>query len=216
MLLRIPYLLIVKILLVVGLAGTLYWQATKINKLELQVSQQSINIKSYMEGMQTYYTQGNVLHAQVISQQQTIAALTASKDQTQHALMDSLKKWKIAKRSVTQLEQTVNQLHNEKVIPIATVQGKLVDSTFDLSDKPYIEETVQITHDSTGYKLKRDLVVDDTETRAWHNVKETINTPSKVFFIRWFQKKQLVEYEDIVHSNPYMKVVKEQYTHVIK
>lgn len=212
----IPYRLIIWVLLAVGVVGGFYFQYKEIQKLEGQVSTQQVNIKSYMQGMQSYYTKDSVLHSQVITQQQTLATLKEQKDPTQTAILDSLKRWHISASSVTQLEQTGNQLRNEKTIPLPTQQGKLIDSTYNLSDEPYIEEYLRITSDPTGYKLKRDLIVNDVETRVWHTHKETINPPSHIFFIRWFQKKQLIEQEDVTHSNPYMKTLKEQNTHVIK
>lgn len=212
----IPYKFLIWVILGLGVIGTLYIQYKEIKKLEGQVSTQQVNVKSYMQGMQTYYTKDSVLHSQVITQQQTLATLKEQKDPTQKAILDSLKKWHVSVSSVTQLEQTGNQLSNEKTIPLPTKAGKLIDSTYDLSDKPYIDEVLHITSDSTGYKLKRDLTVNDVETRVWHTHKETINPPSHIFFIRWFQKKQLIEDEDVTHSNPYMKTLKEQNTHVIK
>lgn len=46
--------------------------------------------------------------------------------------------------------------------------------------------------------------------------KETINPPSKVFFIRWFQKKHKVITVDVVEQNPHAKVEKQKFIEIVK
>ena len=42
------------------------------------------------------------------------------------------------------------------------------------------------------------------------------NKPSKVFFIRWFQKKHIEVSVDIKEKNPYITINKQKYVEVIK
>lgn len=217
--LTIPYRLIIEFLVVLGIIGTIWYQTQKISSLEKQVSQQSVNLKSYMQGMQSYVTKDNVLHTQSIQQEQTIQALQASKDKVDQALQDSLHKWKIKPSTVTQLGVITDNLHNEKTVALPTKQGKLLDSTINLSDQPYISETLTIKQDtnpSLGYKVTRKLDVSDTLTLVWHTKKETVNPPRKFFLWRLLQKKQLVGYADVVHSNPYIKTNSQKFVHIVK
>lgn len=46
--------------------------------------------------------------------------------------------------------------------------------------------------------------------------KETIKTPSKFFFVRWFQKKQHVIEVNIIQKNPYTTNVEQRFIEVIK
>lgn len=46
--------------------------------------------------------------------------------------------------------------------------------------------------------------------------KQTINPPSKIFFIRWFQKKQQLVKVDVIDSNPYASVREQRFVEVIK
>lgn len=46
--------------------------------------------------------------------------------------------------------------------------------------------------------------------------KQTIKPPSKIFFIRWFQKKQTVVKIDVVDANPYSSVRKQRFVEIVK
>ncbi len=46
--------------------------------------------------------------------------------------------------------------------------------------------------------------------------RETINKPSKIFFIRWFQKKHTVINVDVEEKNPYINIDKQKFIKVIK
>lgn len=46
--------------------------------------------------------------------------------------------------------------------------------------------------------------------------KETVNPPKKLFFLRWFQKKQWVMEVDIKEKNPYITNTKSKFIEVIK
>lgn len=46
--------------------------------------------------------------------------------------------------------------------------------------------------------------------------KQTIKPPSKIFFIRWFQKKQTVVKIDVVDGNPYASVKEQRFVEIVK
>ena len=46
--------------------------------------------------------------------------------------------------------------------------------------------------------------------------KQTINPPSKIFFIRWFQKKQQLVKVDVIDSNPYASVKEQRFVEIVK
>lgn len=46
--------------------------------------------------------------------------------------------------------------------------------------------------------------------------KQTINPPSKIFFIRWFQKKQTVVKIDVVDANPYSSIREQRFVEIVK
>ena len=60
----------------------------------------------------------------------------------------------------------------------------------------------------TSYKNQLSVVV-STE-------KQTINPPSKIFFIRWFQKKMEVVKVDVVDKNPYAEIAEQRFVEVVK
>jgi len=46
--------------------------------------------------------------------------------------------------------------------------------------------------------------------------KQTINPPSKIFFIRWFQKKQRMVKIDVIDANPYASVKEQRFVEIVK
>ena len=46
--------------------------------------------------------------------------------------------------------------------------------------------------------------------------KQTIKPPSKIFFIRWFQKKQVMVKVDVVDSNPYASIKEQRFVEIVK
>jgi len=46
--------------------------------------------------------------------------------------------------------------------------------------------------------------------------KQTINPPSKIFFIRWFQRKHRMVKIDVVDSNPYASVKEQRFVEIVK
>lgn len=46
--------------------------------------------------------------------------------------------------------------------------------------------------------------------------KQTIKPPSKIFFIRWLQKKQVMVKVDVVDSNPYANIKEQRFVEIVK
>ena len=46
--------------------------------------------------------------------------------------------------------------------------------------------------------------------------KQTINPPSKIFFIRWFQRKQILTKIDVVDENPYSTIKEQRFVEIVK
>lgn len=46
--------------------------------------------------------------------------------------------------------------------------------------------------------------------------KETVNPPSKLFFVRWFQKKHIVLNVNVVEKNPYVEEEDSRYVEIIR
>ena len=101
-------------------------------------------------------------------------------------------------------------------------------------------------HDSiyfTDTLFQYDVNIDTTVADEWHTVKlhlaypstvniesryknqiavfastekQTVNPPSKIFFIRWFQKKMEVVKIDVVDKNPYTEIAEQRFVEIIK
>lgn len=208
----ILYKYIIGLLFLIAIGGGFYYLTHKIKVLEADVSVKANNIKSMERGMLLYKDKNNVLHTQTIQMQSSIAELEYSKDSVTHALLDSVKRWKISKSTITQIGQIKQEVDNTKTIKY--LPGKIIqkDTTYDFSIPPYTTNTVRLTRDSAVNHLK----VEDVLSLAFHDHKETINPPKKFFLFRLFQKKQFVSEVDVVHQNTIIHTTGQKFIHIIK
>lgn len=194
--------------IIAGVVGTIVYLSHRVKLLTEEVSVKTNNLKSYKQGLQTYQDQNGNLHNQVIQMQSSLSELKSSKDLADKALLDSLKKYKINPKEVTQAGQVTTVLKHDTTVSFIGFR----DTTVDLSHPPYITNIIDIK-DS---KLSNELDITNVQTLAWKGKRETVNPPSKFFFIRWFQKKQTVTEADIVNSNPYIHTISQHFTLITK
>lgn len=192
--------------------GSIFYLKHRVTVLEADVSAKEINIKSMERGMLIFVDKNKVLHTQTVQMQSSIAELEYSKDSVTHALLDSIKRWKIVQRSVTEVGQIQQKLDQTTVIHYAPGSYAQKDTTYDFSVLPFIINTVSFTHDSAVNHLE----VNDSIALIFHDHKETIAPPKKFFLFRWFQRKQLVNEVDVVHSNKLIKTTQQKFVHINK
>lgn len=77
----------------------------------------------------------------------------------------------------------------------------------------WISNKIKITHPNI---MKINTTVKDSIACIIHNEKEIIGTPSKFFFIRWFQKKQILVKIDVINFNPYSTNGTNKFIEIIK
>lgn len=84
-----------------------------------------------------------------------------------------------------------------------------VDTTITLN--PYTKFTI-----SARYPNEICVVPDIVSEKSvvTHMQREFVNKPSKVFFVRWFQKKHWVSEVDIIESNPLIRSEKSRFVQV--
>lgn len=109
-----------------------------------------------------------------------------------------------------------------------------VSSTFTKADTIILKDTIfkdpQVKVDTVlsdeWYSLKLGLRYPSTIAASpkFRSIKhivvsskrETVNPPSKIFFIRWFQRKHTVLNIDIVEKNPYVAEESSRYVEILK
>lgn len=155
-----------------------------------------------------YKEQNNVsayqaLHQDMQKQQEqftyTIEELKRSKDTLDQKITKVLKEVKTKDvqqvhyiESVIQKTDTINYRDTifQKMEPIDTVVG---DQWYNLTMRLQYPSTINITPKFISEKY---VVVDN---------KRRIPNPSKIFFIRWFQKKRTYTTIEVVEKNPYIQ-----------
>lgn len=196
------------ILAVLGVAGTITVLSLRVKALNQEVQNKGNNIKSYEQSLQTFQDKNGNLHNQVIQMQQSMDELQASQGQADKALLDSLAKYKIKTKTITQAGQITTTLTHDTIVQVKGFR----DTTINLSQLPYITNIFTIKSDM----LSNQLEIVNTQTLAWIDKKETIAPPSNIFFIRWFQKKQHITEVDVINSNPYIHTINQHFTHIVK
>lgn len=187
------------ILFVLGLIGTTTYLYKENQKLNVKVSDQSIQLKAKGQGTISFVDDKGALHSQSIQYGNTIAALKASKDSIDKAFVKMVADYEIKIKDLSQAGQVTSTTSYTptKIKYVASVR----DTTYDLSKRPFIIDEIHIKDDS----LSQNLQIFNTQNLLWHTKRETIDPPKKFFLFRWFQKKHDVTYVDIINDNPYIK-----------
>lgn len=144
----------------------------------------------------------------------TIKELKASKDSVNQKLLETAKQLKIKEKNIQYLQYhtaTITKtdtitikgdtIFKEKMLPIDTLIG---DNWYTTKLKLEYPSTIIV---SPSFNSEKEVIVSKK--------KEYINKPSKIFFIRWFQKKREVITVDVIENNPYIKEGQNKFIKVV-
>ncbi len=191
--------------------------------LNKKVSDQAINLKALDLAVLTLKGKSGELYTSSMLQNTTIAELTASKDSISTKVLKLTYDNNIKQKDLETYGFLTTKLQLDTVFVPYTVtkyvntdrshdQLKLMDTTYDLSFRPHIIETISFKHDS----ISRHLEVYNMSTFIGHMKKETIEPRKKFFLTRLFQKKQKVVYIDVINSNPFLKSTNQKFVVINK
>lgn len=134
----------------------------------------------------------------------TITELKNSKDSINQKLLEAAAKLKIKDKNITQMQYQTSvitktdtitlkgdTIFKETMLPLDTVIG---DKWYNTELKLRYPSTITV---SPTFFSEKEVIVSKK--------KEYINKPSKIFFIRWFQKKREVIAIDVIENNPYIE-----------
>ena len=197
-----------RIYVILGLIAALIAVITilnaRISSLQETVSIQAANIKAYQSEV-------SGLKDDAQTYQYTIAQAKASRD-TMVQRLDSL-------RRVIKIKDK-----NLKSMSYIQTTAYKADTLYLTRDK-YVVNPIDTTIGDDWFSVHLDMhdstLVCEPSYRSELAViasyrKETINPPSKVFFIRWFQKKHKVITVDVIEQNPYAKVERQKFIEIVK
>lgn len=195
--------ILVAILCLIG--GCIYFYNQSVKYREMY-DIATANIKAYeldLKGSQD----------QVRMYQRTISELRESGDSLTQELLKVKKEKGIKDKEVQSMYYQLSQAAKTDTIlfPVPVIRDSVKIDTL-LSDKWY-SLNLKLEAPSTivakpQFNSERYVIISSK--------KETINKPSKLFFVRWFQKKHTVVTVDVEEKNPYIDINQQRFIEIIK
>ena len=166
-----------------------------------------------LQNVEAYRTDNSDLKETAIQYKMTIDDLTYSNDSLDKKIVRVMNELKIKNNKVKELQYQLTQANRTDTI-------KLVDTIFKENTN------IDTTFGDEWYNMQLKLQYPSTViTSPTFNSEQFVyiyttkvynSTPSKCFFIRWFQKKHTVTEVKIEEKNPYINTVKQKFIEINK
>lgn len=143
----------------------------------------------------------------------SIKDIKYSNDSLVRELYDANKKLKHKDRNIKQLQYLLSSAERtDSVILRDTILCKDIQIDTTIGDE-WIKTRLQIEYPST---IKVTPKVKSEKMVFMNEVRKIDGKPSKVFFIRWFQKRYTTVEVDIIENNPYIVNDRSKFIEIIK
>lgn len=193
-------------LFLIFLGGLFYYQKSEIEKYKSLYDKELQNVEAYRNS-------NAGLEGEIREYKMTMDDLRASKDSVDKKLVGVIDELKKKDKSIEYLQYQVKTAHKT--------------DTIKMPDTIFVAEThVDTIIGDKWYKLNLKLdypstiVASPTFTSEQYviinNKKEFNKTPSKIFFIRWFQKKHTVVEVNVEEKNPYITNKESKFIKILK
>ena len=166
-----------------------------------------------LQNVEAYRASNSSLQNEVLEYKMTVGDLRTSKDSIDNKLAQIIDELKLKDKKIEYLQYQTKtiyktdtlQLSDTLFIPTAHVDTTLGDKWYTLGLKLDYPSTIVVT---PKFNTEQYVVIS--------NKKEFNKTPSKVFFIRWFQKKHQVVVVNIEEKCPYVTNKESKFIKVLK
>ena len=191
--------------IITALSTTTAIMNNRIKKLNREVAEAVTNIKAYE-------LENSALKDDTIEFQYTIEQLNYSKNSLNQRINKLRKELKIKDKDIQKLQYIVSENQKKDSIVVRDtifIKDVKVDTT--LTDD-WSKLHLQLKYPNTviaDYSFKNESLV------TTYLKKETLNTPHKCAFIRWFQKKHKVIHVEINEQNPYCEIKEQKFINII-
>lgn len=191
--------------IIAALSTTTAIMNNRIKKLNREVAEAVTNIKAYE-------LENSALKDDTIEFQYTIEQLNYSKDSLNQRINKLRKELNIKDKDIQKLQYIVSENQKKDSIVVRDtvfIEDVKVDTT--LTDD-WSKLHLQLKYPNTviaDYSFKNESLV------TTYLKKETLNTPHKCAFIRWFQKKHKVIHVEINEQNPYCETKEQRFINII-
>ncbi|MBQ9391958.1 MAG: hypothetical protein IJU02_07185 [Lachnospiraceae bacterium] len=194
-------------ILAIGIGTALKWHSD-MEQYKAQYERASNNIRAIE-------AEANCLKNNNREYLYTIDELKQSKDSINQKLLETTKKLNIKEKNIQYLQYQSSVITKTDTIT-------LVGDTIFKETMPVIDTLVSDEWYATRLKLEypSSIIVSPTFISKKQVIvskkREYNNTPSKIFFIRWFQKKHDVVTVDVIEGNPYIQEDQTRFIKIIK
>lgn len=168
-----------------------------------------------LANVEAYELRNSKLNNDIREFQYTIDELRTSNDSIHQKLLEKAEELKIKDKNIKYLQYQSSVIHRidtikiagdtifkETMVPLDTIIG---DKWYNLKMKLEYPSTVIV---SPTFNSEKYVIVN---TKKEYNKK-----PSKIFFIRWFQKKHTIVTVNVVEENPYIDNKENVFISIVK
>lgn len=164
-----------------------------------------------LQNVEAYQLDNSKLKGEVRQYKMTIDDLYASNDSLDQALLETMEKLKISNRKIKEMQYQstqITKIDTVNCVDTIFVENTNIDTTF--GDEWY-KMRLQLKYPST---VITEPTFNSEQYVYIYNKKVYNKKPSKIFFIRWFQKKHTVTEVKVEEKNPYIKLLKQKFIKV--
>lgn len=200
------YLYIIALTAVVSFIGLFLYQRSELNRYKLLYNKELQNVEAYQAA-------NSGLEGNIRQYQMTIDDLRASKDSIDRKLVETIESLKIKDKNVEYVQyqtKVINKTDTIQVpdtifVPEAHVDTLIGDKWYNLRLKLDYPSTIEA---SPTFNSEQYVIIN---TKKEYNKK-----PSKLFFIRWFQKKHTVVEVNVEEKSPYITNKENKFIKIVK
>lgn len=166
-----------------------------------------------LQNVDAYKAQNSGLEGEIREFKMTMDDLRASRDSIDRKLADMIDELKVKDKKIEYLQYQTKVIYKTDTIntsdtilvPEAHVDTIIGDKWYNLRLKLNYPSTIIA---SPTFNSEQYVVI--------NSKKEYNKVPSKLFFIRWFQKKHWVTEVNVIERNPYIDIKQQKYIKVVK
>lgn len=200
------YLYIVFFTLAVSFIGLFYYQRSELNKYKNLYNKELQNVGAYQAA-------NSGLEGNIRQYQMTMDDLRTSRDSLDRKLVEVVESLKIKDKKIEYLQYQAKTIHKTDTIqmsdtifvPEAHVDTLIGDKWYNLRLKLDYPSTIVA---SPTFNSEQYVVIN---TKREYNKK-----PSKLFFIRWFQRKHTVVEINVEEKSPYIINKENKFIKIVK
>ena len=200
------YLYVSFFILVVSFIGLFLYQKKELNKYKRLYGKELQNVEAYQAA-------NSGLKGNIRQYQMTMDDLKASKDSIDRKLIETLESLKVKENRVEYVQyqtKVIKKTDTIKLPDTVFVPETHIDTT--LGDEWY---TMNLKLDYPS-KITTSPTFNSEQYVVINTKKEYNKKPSKLFFIRWFQKKHWVTEVNVVEKNPYVENKEHKFIKIVK